>query len=60
MCQATSGGHALNMIRTGSPLRLDTTGQFLGGPLVGPHDNVQPAEAELRRQMDAFLRVTGH
>jgi hypothetical protein len=39
---------------------LDTTGQYLGGPLVGAHDNTRPTRAELRRHMDALMRVAGH
>ena len=43
-----------------APLRLDTTGQYLGGPLVGPHDNRRPTKPELRRHMAELLRVAGH
>ena len=43
-----------------APLRLDSTGQYLGGPLVGAHDNRKPAAPELRRQLAQLLRVTGH
>ena len=60
MCQRDRSGHALHMIRSASPLRLDTTGQYLGGTLVGPHDNTRPTKAELRRHMEALLRVAGH
>jgi hypothetical protein len=48
------------MIPAASPLRLDTTGQYLGGPLVGAHDNARPTKAELRRHMEALMRVAGH
>jgi hypothetical protein len=48
------------MIRVSTPLRLDTTGQFLGGPLVGVHDNSRPSRPELSRQMAQLLRVAGH
>jgi hypothetical protein len=60
MCQRAQSGQAKDMIRSASPLRLDTTGQYLGGPLVGPHDNMRPTKAELRRHVDALLRVAGH
>jgi hypothetical protein len=41
------------------PLRLATTGQYLGGTLVGAHDNARPVEAELRRHVMALLRAAG-
>ena len=41
-------------------LRLDTTGQYLGGPLAGPHDNRIAVMDELLRQVAALDRVTGH
>jgi hypothetical protein len=43
-----------------APLRLDSTGQYLGGPLVGPHDNSAPTAAELRRHTAELRRVAGH
>ena len=45
---------------TSAPLRLDSTGQYLGGPLVGPHDNRRPAGPELRRHLVQLMRVAGH
>ena len=48
------------MITVATPLRLDTTGQYLGGPLVGAHDNTRPARAELNRHLAELLRVAGH
>lgn len=48
------------MIPVATPLRLDTTGQFLGGPLVGAHDNIRPSRTELSRHTAQLLRVAGH
>jgi hypothetical protein len=48
------------MPQTTAPLRLDSTGQYLGGPLVGPHDNRKATAPELRRHLDQLLRVAGH
>lgn len=48
------------MISVSTPLRLDTTGQFLGGPLVGAHDNTRPSRPELSRHIAQLLRVAGH
>jgi hypothetical protein len=49
-----------DMISVSAPLRLDTTGQFLGGPLVGSHDNSRPSRPELSRHMAQLLRIAGH
>jgi hypothetical protein len=40
-----------------APLRLDTTGQFIGGPLVGPHDNRATDRSFMRRCLAMFARV---
>jgi hypothetical protein len=40
-----------------TPLRLDTTGQHLGGPLLGPHDNRTPDDRALRRATAALRLV---
>ena len=41
-------------------LRLDTTGQYLGGPLTGVHDNKHPVVVELSRHVAQFDRLVGH
>lgn len=41
-------------------LRLDTTGQYLGGPMTGPHDNAKPVVVELSRHIAQFDRLVGH
>ena len=60
MGDAAPGVKPCRMPQITAPLRLDSTGQYLGGPLVGPHDNRKPAAPELRRHMDQLLRVAGH
>ena len=60
MGAVTASVEADVMPQTTSPLRLDSTGQYLGGPLVGAHDNRKPTAPELRRHMAQLLRVTGH
>jgi len=55
-----AGVEASAMPQITAPLRLDSTGQYLGGPLVGPHDNRKATAPELRRHLDQLLRVAGH
>ncbi len=40
-----------------APLRLDTTGQFIGGPVVAPHDNRATDVPFLRRCVSMMERV---
>jgi hypothetical protein len=42
------------------PLQLDATGQYIGGPMVGPHDNKLAAPPLLRRHVEELKRVCGH
>ena len=42
-----------------APLRLDSTGQHLGGPMVGPHDNAKPVDAVVRRCVAQLTLVVG-
>jgi hypothetical protein len=41
-------------------LKLDATGQYLGGPVLGPHDNKLAAPQLLRRHVEELRRVCGH
>jgi hypothetical protein len=43
-----------------TPLRLDPTGQYVGGPMVGPHDNAKPMSATLRRCLAQLALIVGH
>ena len=42
-----------------TPLRLDTTGQHLGGPMVGPHDNSKPVAATVRTCVTQLALIAG-
>jgi hypothetical protein len=42
-----------------APLRLDATGQYLGGPIVGPHDNAEPVAAVVRRCVAQLALIVG-
>lgn len=39
-------------------LILDSTGQYVGGPVVGPHDNARPIDLMVRRCL-AQLALVG-
>jgi hypothetical protein len=38
-------------------LTLDSTGQHVGGPTVGPHDNAKPVDAMVRRCLEQLALV---
>ena len=42
-----------------APLRLDSTGQYVGGPIVGPHDNAQPVDPVVRRCIAQLALILG-
>jgi hypothetical protein len=48
------------MTPNASLLRLDRTGQYLGGPILGPHDNTKPVDATVRRCLAQLALVAGH
>ena len=41
-------------------LTLDATGQFLGMPRVGAHDNAQPIQSLVERCIAQLARIAGH
>ena len=41
-------------------LKLETTGQYLGVPLVGAHDNSEPVRAAVDRCLLQLARILGH
>jgi len=43
-----------------SVLRLDPTGQYLGGPIVGAHDNTKPVDATVRSCLAQLSLIAGH
>jgi hypothetical protein len=43
-----------------SQLTLEATGQFLGMPLVGAHDNAQPVQLAVERCIAQLARIAGH
>jgi hypothetical protein len=43
-----------------APLKLDATGQYLGGPVLGPHDNRLAVPRLLKTHEAELKRVCGH
>lgn len=41
-------------------LKLESTGQFLSMPLVGPHDNRKPVKPAVERCIAQLMRISGH
>jgi hypothetical protein len=41
-------------------LKLESTGQFLSMPLVGPHDNREPVQPAVDRCVAQLMRISGN
>jgi hypothetical protein len=47
-------------MKTRPTLQVEATGQFLGMPLVGAHDNSEPVWLAVDRCLLQLARISGH